>query len=101
MDSADSRGVLARVGEAFKTALSLAGAAPSPAELEQLAHVVHSTMSDQGRFYHRTEHVFDLFSTADADPLATLAALFHDTVCGAAVRVRDSPHAAVLRVGQP
>lgn len=72
--------VYTRVVSAFRVALKLLGASPSASVLVKLGDVVHSSMSDQGRFYHRTAHVFDLFSTPEADPIATLAALFHDTV---------------------
>jgi hypothetical protein len=74
-------GVLPRVVKAFRTALQLLGCTTSPRLLEHLGTVVHQAMSDQGRFYHHTEHVFSLFKDASDDPIATLAALFHDTVC--------------------
>ena len=75
-----SRGVLARVIDAFTVALNALGVEADATTLERLGTVVHCTMSDQGRFYHRTEHVFDLITTPLDDPLATLAAMFHDTV---------------------
>ncbi len=79
MDS-NPNDVYTRVVNAFRVALKLLGASPSASVLVKLGDVVHSSMSDQGRFYHRTAHVFDLFSSPEADPIATLAALFHDTV---------------------
>jgi hypothetical protein len=80
-ETAEPANVYARVVSAFGIALRALGASPPALVLERLGKVVHSSMSDHGRFYHRTEHVFDLFSTPEADPIATLSSLFHDTVC--------------------
>ncbi len=48
---------------------------------------VHRMMSCQGRYYHRTEHVFDLFTTGREQPHAAFAAIFHDTVSSSSFHV--------------
>jgi hypothetical protein len=40
--------------------------------------VIHSSMSGRGRSYHTVEHVFTV--NGGADPIGSLAILFHDTV---------------------
>ena len=45
-----------------------------------LLGAVHRMMSCQGRYYHRTEHLFDLFTNGTDQPLQALAAIFHDVV---------------------
>ncbi len=73
-------GVLHRVVNTLATALEALGHQPDPVVLECLGTTVHVCMSEQGRNYHRTEHVFDLFQDARANPIRALAAMFHDTV---------------------
>lgn len=47
-------------------------------ELENMAVLVHRAMTLQTRHFHTLEHVFSF--TSMADPIQTLAALFHDIV---------------------
>ncbi|MBT3223278.1 MAG: hypothetical protein HN348_29750, partial [Proteobacteria bacterium] len=48
-------------------------------DLEFCAVLIHASMSGRGRSFHSIKHVFDVQGHG-ADPLTTLAALFHDTV---------------------
>ena len=52
--------LLGRVIHTFQAALAALGCAATPVHHEGLGVLVHSCMSDEGRFYHHTEHVFDL-----------------------------------------
>lgn len=72
--------VESKVAIAFKDAFQALHVAIDPHDVSRMASVVHTCMSQDGRVYHRTEHVFDLFRTAGEDPIATLAGLFHDVV---------------------
>lgn len=78
--SADARQptTLQRLVEMFRAAMSELGKAPSDADLEQWAVLIHSSMSGRGRSYHTVEHVFQVNGGTDA--LGSLAILFHDTV---------------------
>ena len=67
-----------RLAERFRGALAELGSRADEARLEAWAVLVHECMSGQGRTFHTVEHVFDV--AAGGDALATLAALFHDTV---------------------
>ena len=69
---------LQRLVSMFRTAMAELGRAPSDAELEAWAVLIHSSMSGRGRSYHTVGHVFDVDDGTDA--LGTLAILFHDTV---------------------
>ena len=46
--------------------------------LENLAVLIHKAMTVQARNYHSLDHVFAFVD--EADPVPTLAALFHDMV---------------------
>jgi len=46
--------------------------------LEDLAIVIHKAMSVEARYFHTAEHVLHLVNAAD--PIQTLAALYHDIV---------------------
>jgi len=50
----------------------------SPLTLEELAVILHKSMTVQTRFYHSLDHVLDFYDAEDA--LKSLAALFHDIV---------------------
>jgi hypothetical protein len=65
------------IGE-FSDALAGLGKRAAPATLERLALVVHRAMTGAARMFHTKDHVFDL--ARGADPIETLAALFHDVV---------------------
>lgn len=67
-----------RLTDLFRGALSSLGCALDDGHLEGCAVLVHACMSGQGRAFHNVEHVFDV--AEGADPVGTLAALFHDTV---------------------
>ncbi len=69
---------LQRLIRLFREALEALGAKPDDDRLEALAVFVNATMSGPGRAYHDIEHVFEV--AAGAEPVQTLAALFHDVV---------------------
>eukprot|EP00522_Entomoneis_paludosa_P012864 CAMPEP_0172443088 /NCGR_PEP_ID=MMETSP1065-20121228/3402_1 /TAXON_ID=265537 /ORGANISM="Amphiprora paludosa, Strain CCMP125" /LENGTH=538 /DNA_ID=CAMNT_0013193183 /DNA_START=65 /DNA_END=1681 /DNA_ORIENTATION=+ len=49
--------------------------------LERMACLIHESMSVSSRNYHSVQHVFDVAEGVDADdPIAIIAALFHDCV---------------------
>mmetsp|Transcript_14832 Transcript_14832/g.35580 ORF Transcript_14832/g.35580 Transcript_14832/m.35580 type:complete len:521 (-) Transcript_14832:1722-3284(-) len=51
------------------------------AQLERMACLIHESMSVSSRNYHSVQHVFDVAEGLEADdPIATIAALFHDCV---------------------
>lgn len=50
-----------------------------PFQLEQMAILIHESMSSSSRNYHSVQHVFDI-SKDLTDPLAILAALYHDVI---------------------
>lgn len=62
----------------FQQSLRALGSTPPMADIEKLGMVVHRCMGAKTRAYHTTSHVFDLCE--GANPIQTLAALFHDTV---------------------
>lgn len=62
----------------FQQSLGALGSTPPMADIERLGMVVHRCMGAKTRAYHTTSHVFDLCE--GANPVQTLAALFHDTV---------------------
>ena len=51
---------------------------PAPAKLESLGLLVNQAMAGKSRLFHSHEHILEL--SRGADPLQTLAALFHDFV---------------------
>jgi hypothetical protein len=65
------------------------------AVVEDLAVTVHKAMSVEGRHYHTPEHVLSLASPAD--PIQSLAALFHDIVYYQVDRGFSSEVMAILR----
>lgn len=62
----------------FADALSRLGLTPPASTVEQAAQIVHQAMAGRARLFHTHDHVFEL--VAGADPLETLAGLFHDVV---------------------
>lgn len=48
--------------------------------IEQMAMIIHDSMSASTRNYHSVQHVFDVAEGVADDPIAILAALFHDCV---------------------
>ena len=50
-------------------------------KLESMAVLIHECMSGDSRNYHSVQHVFDISTDfIDKDPIATLAAMFHDSI---------------------
>lgn len=78
MNSGKEPTAIQRLAERFQSSLSALGAQVDEARLEGWCVLVHACMSGQGRMFHNVEHVFQV--SAGGDALATLAALFHDTV---------------------
>ena len=50
-------------------------------KLEAMAVLIHECMSGDSRNYHSVQHVFDISTDfIDKDPIASLAAMFHDCI---------------------
>jgi hypothetical protein len=77
---------IARLIETIQNALSKLGVdvqkdpERSQKLIEGMAVVIHDTMSVSTRNYHSVQHVFDVSEGVPDDPIAILAALFHDCV---------------------
>src|SRR5690606_30105744 len=72
---------LQRLVTMFRSAMVALGKAPTDADLEGWAVLVHASMSGRGRSYHTIEHVFDVSEgPRPPDAIGTLAILFHDAV---------------------
>eukprot|EP00055_Hartaetosiga_balthica_P013457 m.69039 g.69039 ORF g.69039 m.69039 type:complete len:645 (-) comp8262_c2_seq1:402-2336(-) len=69
-----------RVWNGFHTAFTSLGYSVELSEEKRLAHLICKVMGNKNRVYHLTPHVFDLFTSAETQPIACLAAMFHDTV---------------------
>ena len=69
---------MCRVIEKFRWALVSLGHVPTSGQLEKWSMYVLEGMSGPARFYHSPDHVLEL--SEKMDPIATLAALFHDIV---------------------
>eukprot|EP00056_Hartaetosiga_gracilis_P003996 m.70192 g.70192 ORF g.70192 m.70192 type:complete len:697 (+) comp11661_c1_seq1:123-2213(+) len=69
-----------KVREAFHVAFDSLKCSVQPESEMQLAKLICNVMGNKNRVYHRTPHVFDLFTSAETEPLSCLAAMFHDTV---------------------
>ena len=70
-----------RIIAAFSAATgALAAATPAPLEIERWSVLVHEAMAARTRLFHGPEHIFDVAAGAGADPVETLAILFHDLV---------------------
>jgi hypothetical protein len=73
-----SKGTIHRVIEVFLEAFSDLYVNIPMKDLEDMAVLVHRAMTLQTRHFHTLEHVFSF--TSAADPIQSLAALFHDIV---------------------
>ena len=73
-----SSNTIQRVISVFHGAFSNLGVAISMQDLENMAVLVHRAMTLQTRHFHTLDHVFSF--TTNANPIQTLAALFHDIV---------------------
>jgi hypothetical protein len=73
-----SKGTIHRVIEVFLEAFSDLHVNIPMKDLEDMAVLVHRAMTLQTRHFHTLEHVFSF--TSAADPIQSLAALFHDIV---------------------
>lgn len=62
----------------FEKSLRAMSYEPTSYQLEQWAMVVVDSMSGPARLYHRADHIIEL--SENMDPIATLAALYHDIV---------------------
>ncbi len=78
MIDALSRSPCHQIIETFAHALKGLGAEAPPLDVERWGFTVHRALSSRTREFHRHEHVLELLE--GADPLATLAALYHDLV---------------------
>ncbi len=67
-----------RIIATFHNALETLGLGVPPLFIERWGVAVHQALSSRAREFHTHQHVLDL--VAKADPLETLAALYHDTV---------------------
>lgn len=73
-----NKGTVQRVIEIFHEAFSDLKVNVPMKDLEDMAVLVHRAMTLQTRHFHTLEHVFSF--TSAADPIQSLAALFHDIV---------------------
>ena len=73
-----NKGTIQRVIEIFREAFSDLKVNIPMKDLEDMAVLVHRAMTLQTRHFHTLEHVFSF--TSEADPIQSLAALFHDIV---------------------
>lgn len=64
--------------EILYESFEMLGARFSPLDLEKLAVILHKNMSVQTRYYHSLDHVLSFHDPAN--PIQSLAALFHDIV---------------------
>jgi hypothetical protein len=71
-------GVIQKLISVFETVFHQLGARASMETIERLAVIVHKVMTFQSRSYHTLNHVFGLLNPAD--PIQSLAALYHDVV---------------------
>jgi hypothetical protein len=75
-----------RIIAAFDGALEGLDLRTDPLDVERWSVLVHEAMANRARFFHGSEHIFDVVrgtragDQAGADPLETLAILFHDVV---------------------
>jgi hypothetical protein len=71
-------GMIQKLITVFETVFHQLGARASLETIERLAVTVHKVMTTQSRSYHTLNHVFGLLNPAD--PIQSLAALYHDIV---------------------
>jgi hypothetical protein len=76
------RATIHRIIAAFDGALRGLDLHADPLEVERWSVLVHEAMANRARFFHGSEHIFDVVRGTDDrdDPLETLAILFHDVV---------------------
>ncbi|MBL9037430.1 MAG: hypothetical protein JNG84_02840 [Archangium sp.] len=74
----EGRSPVHRIIDTFSRALTGLGLQVPPLFIERWGVAVHQSLSSRAREFHTHQHVLDL--VADADPLETIAALYHDTV---------------------
>ncbi len=67
-----------RIISTFHRALETLGLGVPPLFIERWGVAVHQALSSRAREFHTHQHVLDL--VANADPIETIAALYHDTV---------------------
>ncbi len=67
-----------RIISTFQHALETLGLGVPPLFIERWGVAVHQALSSRAREFHTHQHVLEL--VANADPLETIAALYHDTV---------------------
>src|SRR5512140_3073472 len=78
MVEAPARSPVHNVVLSLWAALQQLGAKADPADVERWGFSVHLAMSSSARDFHTHDHVMRLLD--GADPLESLAALYHDTV---------------------
>ncbi|EGD72866.1 hypothetical protein PTSG_04595 [Salpingoeca rosetta] len=61
--------------------------------IDRLATIICSAMGTPNRVYHATRHVFDLFVSAETQPISCLAGVFHDVVY---LQIDDGVHPLVM-----
>jgi hypothetical protein len=71
-------GALQKIISIFNQAFRELGVTISLQKLEELAVIIHRAMTVQARHFHTLEHVFGFIDAAN--PVRTLAALYHDIV---------------------
>ena len=71
-------GMIQKLITIFDEAFRQLRAHVSAGQLEHLAVTVHKAMTFQSRIYHTLDHVFSFLDTAD--PIRSLAALYHDII---------------------
>ena len=69
-----------QIVDVLARALARLGTLPAPLDLERWGFAVHGALSAPGREFHNHDHVLELASDGDGDPLDVLAALYHDAV---------------------
>lgn len=76
------RATIHRIIAAFDGALRGLDIHTDPLNVERWSVLVHEAMGNRARFFHGSEHIFDVVRGTDDrdDPLETLAILFHDVV---------------------
>jgi hypothetical protein len=78
MDEVMNRSSIHRIIESFSKAMAALGHQVPPLSIERWGVAVHHCLSSRDREFHTHQHVLDI--VRDADPLETLAALYHDSV---------------------
>eukprot|EP01147_Barroeca_monosierra_P002172 gene2172-5193_t len=83
-----------RVAESFRCAFqALDCDNVTNQHINELATIICVAMSSENRVYHAVNHVFDLFVSAEKQPVSCLAAMFHDVVY---LQIDDGIHPIVM-----